>query len=129
MYSHQQMALHKHLTHNNLYEPLLCGFCPSSSTDTPLPKITNNLLTAADSGSLCILILLDLSATFDTILHPILLSQLSSIDIPQTPSTGSSPISKAALSSYSYSPFIPTPPQSLQPYFPLIQYQFPQLSR
>uniref|UniRef100_A0A096MCV3 Reverse transcriptase domain-containing protein n=1 Tax=Poecilia formosa TaxID=48698 RepID=A0A096MCV3_POEFO len=40
---------------------------------------------AADSGLLSILILLDLSAAFDTICHDTLLNRLSSIGITQTP--------------------------------------------
>ena len=42
-----------------------------------LIKITNDLLIAADSGHISILMLLDLSTAFDTISHTILLTRLS----------------------------------------------------
>uniref|UniRef100_A0A8C4S9R2 Reverse transcriptase domain-containing protein n=1 Tax=Erpetoichthys calabaricus TaxID=27687 RepID=A0A8C4S9R2_ERPCA len=47
--------------------------------------MTNDLLMAADSGLITILILLDLSAAFDTICHTTLLNRLSSIGITHTP--------------------------------------------
>ncbi|XP_024910450.1 uncharacterized protein LOC112486878 [Cynoglossus semilaevis] len=77
--------LHSHLSHNNLYEQFQSGFRPLHSTETALTKITNDLLMASDSGLLTILILLDLSAAFDTICHTTLLSRLTSIGISHTP--------------------------------------------
>ncbi|KAI2642381.1 hypothetical protein H4Q32_025373 [Labeo rohita] len=77
--------IHSHLSHNNLYEQFQSGFRPFHSTETALVKITNDLLMAADSGLLTILILLDLSAAFDTICHTTLLNRLSSIGITHTP--------------------------------------------
>ncbi|XP_030249301.1 uncharacterized protein LOC115567150 [Sparus aurata] len=77
--------LHSHLFNNNLYEQFQSGFRPLHSTETALLKITNDLLMAADTGLLSILILLNLSAAFDTICHTTLLKRLSSLGITHTP--------------------------------------------
>uniref|UniRef100_A0A8C1L1H7 Reverse transcriptase domain-containing protein n=1 Tax=Cyprinus carpio TaxID=7962 RepID=A0A8C1L1H7_CYPCA len=77
--------LHSHLSLNNLYEQFQSGFRPHQGTETALFKIINDLLMAADSGFITILILLDLSAALDTISHSNLLNRLSSIGITHTP--------------------------------------------
>jgi hypothetical protein len=49
-----------------------------------LVRITNDLLLAAYSGLLTILVILDLSAAFDSVSHKILLDRLASIGITGT---------------------------------------------
>ena len=77
--------VHAHLHNNNLYEQFQSGFCLRHITETALLKITNDLQMAVDSRLLSILILLGLSAAFDTISHTTLLDRLASIGISDTP--------------------------------------------
>ncbi len=73
--------VHTHLMENNLFDQFQSAYRPYHSTETALIKVTKNVLMAADSGLLTILILLDLTAAFDTISHSILLDRLISIGI------------------------------------------------
>lgn len=69
--------LDKHMNDNNLHEPLQSAYRANHSTETALLKVQNDILQALDSQHVAVLVLLDLSAAFDTIDHHTLLTRLS----------------------------------------------------
>ncbi len=70
------VRLQSHLSSNNLYSERQSAYRKAHSTETALIRVTSDILEAIDSGRACVLVLLDLSAAFDTIDHSILLRRL-----------------------------------------------------
>ena len=68
------------MTANNLYPVLQSAYRQNHSTETALLKVKNDLLLNMDKGhvTLILLVMLDLSAAFDTVDHGILLHRLQS---------------------------------------------------
>lgn len=67
---------YSYLNNNALFPSLQSAYRLHHSTETALLRVTNDILKALDSRNDVILILLDLSAAFDTLDHDILLSRL-----------------------------------------------------
>ena len=69
--------LTNYMTINQLHEPMQSAYRACSSTETALVRLQNVILRILDQGGAAILVLLDLSAAFDTIDHSILLSRMN----------------------------------------------------
>ena len=70
--------LNDHLSSHNLNMPYQSGYKKNFSTETLLVRIVNDLLVASDQNTATIVMMLDLSAAFDTVDHQKLLSILKS---------------------------------------------------
>ena len=69
------------LDETDALDPFQSGFRPCHGTETALVALYDDLLREADRGKLSMLVLLDISAAFDTIDHGILLGRLSELGI------------------------------------------------
>ena len=68
-----------HMSLHHLHEIFQSSYKEFHSTETALLRVHNDIRTALDNKKCVLLILLDLSAAFDTINHSTLLSRLSSV--------------------------------------------------
>ena len=68
--------LQKHLSENDLLEIRQSAYRKNHSTETALLSVVDGLLRNADDRLVSVLALLDISAAFDTLDHPILLQRL-----------------------------------------------------
>ena len=64
------------MINNNIFPQLQSGYCSHHSTETALLKVTNNLLINMEESRVSLLLLMDLSAAFDTVDHGIFLQSL-----------------------------------------------------
>ena len=62
-----------HQNRYNLFSGFQSAYCPGHSTETALFKVVKDPVSALDLGKFLVLVLLDLSAAFDTVDHDILL--------------------------------------------------------
>ena len=65
-----------HVHANNLSDTFQSAYKPFHGTETALLRVNNDILSDMDGGKITALVLLDLSAAFDTVDHKILLSRL-----------------------------------------------------
>ena len=64
------------MTANNLLDPLQSAYRKGHSTETAQVHVINDVLVAIDKGSGVIILMIDLSAAFDTVDHDIFISFL-----------------------------------------------------
>ena len=68
--------LNEHLSQFELFEPKQSAFKARNNCETALIHVQNNILRAMDQGKVGILLLLDMSAVFETVDHITLLDRL-----------------------------------------------------
>ena len=68
--------LHSHLAGNDLYPLLQSAYRKQHSKETALLKVVNDIFHNMNRRHITLLVLLDLSAAFDTVDHKILLQRL-----------------------------------------------------
>ena len=73
--------LNSYLSKGDHYEAFQSAYRPHHSTETALLRVQNDILTGIDKKEVTLLVLLDLSAAFDTVDHTILLNRLQKIGI------------------------------------------------
>ena len=78
---HVAVDLRRYIDENKLLDPFHSAYRPHHSTETALVHIQDDIMQALDRRKRVILVLIDLTAGFDTVDHGILLTQMKSIGI------------------------------------------------
>ena len=73
------LQLTEHIETNRLFPSLQSGYRKNHSCETAVVRIYSDLLVAIDKQSHALLVLIDLSAAFDTINHSLLISKLQKV--------------------------------------------------
>ena len=81
---HIAADLRCYIDENTLLDPFQSAYRPRHSTETALVRIHDDIMQALDRKKGVILVLLDLTAAFDTVDHSMLLQQLYSIGIRES---------------------------------------------
>ena len=68
--------LYSHINSNNLFPALQSAYRKFHSTETALLRVTNDILLSMNKQHVSLLVMLDLSAAFDTVDHSVLLYRL-----------------------------------------------------
>ena len=68
--------LHEHMMANGIYSMFQSAYRQYHSTETALLRVMNDILLKMNSQHVTLLVLLDLSAAFDTVSHDVLLDRL-----------------------------------------------------
>ena len=71
--------MRNHMITNGLHEPLQSAYKAGHSTETALLRVHNDVFVNMDNHSATVLVLLDLSAAFDTIDHSVLFDRMENI--------------------------------------------------
>ena len=71
------LQLNNYLMTNNLHEDFQSAYKVHHSTETAMVKVQDDILRAIDGNEALVLLMLDLSAAFDTVSHETLLDRLS----------------------------------------------------
>ena len=69
--------IHTHMMTHSLYPEFQSSYRQNHSTETALVKVTNDILMKMNTQEVTLLVMLDLSAAFDTVNHNILLKRLN----------------------------------------------------
>ena len=73
--------IHEHMVDTNLYPNAQSAYRVHHSTETALLKVKNDILLNMNKQHVTLLVLLDLSAAFDTVEHKILLEALNALGL------------------------------------------------
>lgn len=76
--------LSHHLQRHKLFEPLQSAYRPLHSTETALVRVHDDICRAIGERKVVLLVMLDLSAAFDTVKHDLLLDILHNLGIRDT---------------------------------------------